>query len=146
MRSSTARFILFLLIMVVFIVLGQAFDLDAASLKERLVNYPLVLSGLIFLLLYVGLTSFCWVGPKDVLRIASALIYGPMVSTLFVWLGELGNATVMFHMSRFFGRGFVEEKFGRRQKEKESSVFLRYISGSSVLNITALRINDIKLL
>ncbi|MCK5083014.1 MAG: hypothetical protein KAR31_08935, partial [Candidatus Omnitrophica bacterium] len=69
-NSRGLKFILFLIILTVCWYLGRVFDVDVAYYQGILARYPLALSGLIFVVLYVVTTTFIWFGPKDVLRIS----------------------------------------------------------------------------
>jgi len=68
------KFLLFAALIVSFIALGRMFDFDPASSRAFLAQHSPLLSSFIFLVLYVVGTFFIWVGPKDVLRVASALV------------------------------------------------------------------------
>jgi len=124
--------VLFLAVFAVCWYLGRIFKFDVAYFQGLLAEYPLMLSGIVFILLYVGATTFIWFGPKDVLRIAAAIFFGPYVSTLLVWVGEMGNAAVMFHVSRSLGQEYVQRKLGvgpnQLNKMKDDSSFLGVIA------------------
>lgn len=64
-----------------------------------------------FFILFVVTTSFLWLGPKDVLRIAGALIFGNYVSTVFVTIAEICILVNQFQLSRRLGRDFAQERF-----------------------------------
>lgn len=116
-QNNTVKFILFLGILVLCWYLGRIFKLDAETLREYFAGFPVVLSGLIFVAIYVATTTFIWLGPKDVLRISSAIFFGGPVSAVYVTIGELVNAFVMFHLSRSLGREYVVEKFKGKARE-----------------------------
>lgn len=118
--------------------LGRVFDVDVAYYQDLLSRYPLALSGLIFVSLYVVTTTFIWFGPKDVLRISSAILFGVMVSTVFVWVGEMINAAVMFYLSRILGREYVQQRLGVKLQELD-----KMKDDSSLLGIVAWRINPL---
>ena len=118
-RKSThqRRFLALILFVACFLALSRFVHFDQQTFQDYLQGFPLFWSGLIFILLYVGLTFFVWVGPKDVLRVVGAFLFGPYLSTLIVWVGEMGNACVMFSFSRHFGRGYVAERMpGKMQR------------------------------
>ncbi|MCK5180636.1 MAG: TVP38/TMEM64 family protein [Candidatus Omnitrophica bacterium] len=127
-NSRGLKFILFLIILTVCWYLGRVFDVDVAYYQGILARYPLALSGLIFVALYVVTTTFIWFGPKDVLRISSAILFGVYVSTVFVWVGEMINSAIMFYLSRVLGREYVQQRFrvkaGELDKMKDDSSFL----------------------
>ncbi len=127
-NNKVLKFILFLIVLAVCWYLGRVFDVDVAYYQGILARYPLALSGLIFVVLYVVTTTFIWFGPKDVLRIASAILFGAYVSTVFVWVGEMINSAIMFYLSRVLGREYVQQRFrvkaGELDKMKDDSSFL----------------------
>jgi uncharacterized membrane protein YdjX (TVP38/TMEM64 family) len=99
-------------------------------------QFPLALSALIFICLYVGLTTLIWFGPKDILRITSAILFGAYISTIFVSIAELCNAVILFKLSRKLGREFVIEKFKLKPKAVD-----KMQQNTSILGTMALRIN-----
>ncbi|MFA5260038.1 MAG: VTT domain-containing protein, partial [Candidatus Omnitrophota bacterium] len=118
-RTNThqIRFLIFILLMACFLALSPFIHFDQQTVQDYLKGFPLFWSGLIFIFLYVGLTFFIWVGPKDVLRVVGAFLFGPYLSTVIVWVGEMGNLCVMFSLSRHFGRGYVAERMpGKMQR------------------------------
>ena len=99
-----------ILLVFLFLALSRFVHFDQQTFQTYLQGFSLFWAGLVFIVLYVGLTFLVWVGPKDVLRVVGALLFGPYISTLIVWVGEMGNACVMFSFSRHFGRGYVAER------------------------------------
>lgn len=102
-----------LLLLAVFLFLvwlaGRQFSLDRTVLQRSLAGMPVVLSGIVFIVLYVVFTFFLWFS-KDLFRLAAALVFGPVVSTVLVLCGELGNCGVLFFLSRKMGRRCVEKE------------------------------------
>ncbi len=121
-KRATLQFVLLVLLVVVFLNIGRFFHLDEEWYRSLLTGTPLVLSGVIFVVLYVVVTSLVWLGPKDFFRISSAIIYGPYISTLFVYIAEVINAFIFFHLSRKFGRGFVESKLQGKMKNLDEKI------------------------
>lgn len=116
------RFAAFLFLILVFFIISRWLHLEPAAVTAWLQAAPLLWSGLIFVGCYVGVTFFVWVGPKDILRVAAAAVYGPWISTAFVWAGEMGNLLTLFALSRRLGRGFVEEKLSRQMRRLDQMV------------------------
>ena len=87
-NNKEGQFILLVIFIIVALGLGRVVRFDFILWKEFLLSFPVWLSGLIFVLLYVSTTSFIWFGPKDVYRVCAAVIFGGFLSTLFVWLAE----------------------------------------------------------
>lgn len=137
-NKKVLKFILFLVIFATCWYLGRVFKFDGAAFQVLLLGYPLVFSGSIFVVLYVGTTTFVWFGPKDVLRISSAILFGGVVSAVFVWIGEMINAMIMFHLSRILGREYVQKKFRVKSRELDQMK-----DNSSFLGLIALRINPL---
>ena len=119
--KSSFRFILFLIIIGGLWALGRVLDIDLVQVRLWLSQYPLWLSGSLFILIYVGLTTLLWVGTIDIFRISGALLFGPYWSTLFVYLAEIANASILFLLSRKLGRAFIEEKFHLKPNDKTYS-------------------------
>lgn len=137
-NKKVLKFIFFLIIFATCWYLGRIYKVDVAFIRDLLSGYSLLLSGSIFVVLYVGTTTFIWFGPKDVLRISSAILFGPLVSTVFVWIGEMVNALVMFTLSRMLGREYVQQKFRVKSQELD-----RMKDDSSFLGVFAWRINPL---
>lgn len=67
-----------------------------------------------------------------------AILFGPVVSTIFVWLAEMGNAFALFYLSRNLGREFVEQKFKLKSQQLD-----RVKEDSTYFGIFTLRINPL---
>jgi len=143
--NKTTRFILLIIVLALCFYFGRSIDLDPTQLKEKLNQYPLVLSSIVFVVLYVFITFFVWFVAKDVFRIASALIYGPYISALLVYLGEMGNAFVLFHLSRKLGQEYVVQKLGvKEEKLKESNKHAGFLGNFTIrINLVPFRIQDL---
>ena len=116
-RSPVAQFLLLILVVGLFLVLGKFFHFDQMACRTFFQQFPLGLSGVVFIVAYVVVTFFIWIGPKDIFRIVAALIYGPFWSTVFVYVAEMINVVVLFSLSRRLGREFVASKIkGGMQK------------------------------
>lgn len=110
--KSRLRFLILIIAIVLIWYLGKFFRIDTQAVEDYLKRFPLVLGAVIFIGLYVVVTFFIWLS-KDIFKIASAIIFGPGLSTLFIWIAEIINAFILFHLARFLGRGFVEKTLGR---------------------------------
>jgi uncharacterized membrane protein YdjX (TVP38/TMEM64 family) len=106
--NSKIKFVSFVIVIILLMVVGNFFHIDIERLQMSLLKFPVLASGIIFIILYVVVTFFIWLS-KDIFRITAALLFGPFISTVFVFIAELINAFILFNFSRFFGRGFVEE-------------------------------------
>lgn len=106
------RFLILIIAIVLIWYLGRFFRIDTQAVEDYLKGLPLVLGAVIFIALYVVVTFFIWLS-KDIFKIASAIIFGPGLSTFFIWIAEVINAFILFHLARFLGRGFVEKTIGK---------------------------------
>jgi uncharacterized membrane protein YdjX (TVP38/TMEM64 family) len=107
--KNRLNFLILVLILIFCWLLGSYCKIDSENLKSIFSKFPLILSGAIFVLLYVVLTFFIWFS-KDILRVLSALIFGTYLSTVLVYLSEMINLIILFTLSRFLGRGFVKNQ------------------------------------
>jgi uncharacterized membrane protein YdjX (TVP38/TMEM64 family) len=108
----------FLMLAIAFLLiwlLGRNLRIDSAGLSTGLGKFPLILSGLIYIILYVVVTFFIFFS-KDIFWIAGALLFGGPLSALFVSIAETVNAALLFHLARRFGRGFVEKMAEEKYK------------------------------
>lgn len=121
LSKPTLHFILFLLLIALMWSLGGALHIDLMKVREWLSHYPIWFSGSLYVLIYVGLTAFLWIGTIDFFRISGALLFGPYWSTLFVFIAETANASILFLLSRKLGREFVEEKFHLKKDDRTYS-------------------------
>jgi len=134
--NKTLKFITFLFLIGLFVFLGQRYPMDIDQVRTFLNRFPIILSGIVFIALYVVLTFFIWFGPKDIFRISSAIFFGAYVSTVLVWIAEMVNAFVLFKFARKFGREFVEQHFPVKRKDFENAQ-----KDSTAFGVLALRIN-----
>jgi len=116
-KNNLLKFLLLITIIVVCIYLGRIFQFDIEHYRKIFSSYPVFVSFLIFVLLYVLTTTFIWFGPKDVFRISGAILFGPYISTVFVCVSEFINAVILFLLSRNLGREYVQEKFRIKQEQ-----------------------------
>lgn len=117
--NPTFRFLLFIAFLIGLWFLGKAFHLDLDKVHAWLAQYPLWISGVCFIVIYVGITTLLWIGTIDFFRTTAALLFGPYWSTLFVYIAEIFNACILFMISRKLGREFVEHKFHLKGKDLE---------------------------
>jgi len=137
-NTQFLRFSLLILIILIFCVLGQFLKFDIDYYRNLLSRFPLFLSAIIYISLYVLSTSFIWMGPGSVFRITGAILFGPYISTLFISIAEIIDATIIFFISRILGRDFVEHKFKLKPEQIDK---IKVDSGP--LWVFALRINPL---
>ena len=138
LENKTLSFLVFIGFLSVCFIFGKIFKFDIESMRSFLTSFPIFLSGIIFVVLYVVLTNLIWFGPKDVFRIAGAVIFGAYISTTLVWISEMLNAVVLFCLSRQLGQEFVEQRFRVKRSKIEGIKESSGIFGSFVLRINPL--------
>ncbi|HBG62105.1 MAG: hypothetical protein A2Y03_08925 [Omnitrophica WOR_2 bacterium GWF2_38_59] len=138
LSNKTLSFLLFIGFLAMCFIFGKIFEFDIDSMRTFLASFPIVLSGIIFVVLYVVLTSFIWFGPKDVFRIASAVLFGAYVSTILVWISEMLNAVVLFCLSRQLGQEFVQQRLKLKKAKIEGVKESTGVFGAFVLRINPL--------
>ncbi|MBD3246115.1 MAG: hypothetical protein GF333_03800 [Candidatus Omnitrophica bacterium] len=114
-HSPKFRFGLFLLLLVVVFFAGQAYSLQVNQFLSRIRALPLLFSGLVFILVYVGGTFIFWY-LKDPLKLAAAVIFGALLSTALIYVSEVINAWIFFRLSRALGKDYMESKLKGRGK------------------------------
>ncbi len=117
--SQSPRFKFTLLILFLFLCwwLGRRVPLDIDAYRSWLSQFPLLISGSVFVVVYVVVTFFVFFA-NDVFRMMSAVLFGAYISTLFVWIAEMINLVMLFHLSRGLGREFVERKLPWQRKRQ----------------------------
>lgn len=89
------------------IILGRYFKIDSEKLKQIFIGRSFLRAALSYIFLYVVVTFFIWLS-KDIFRFIAAIIFGPFLSTMLVFLAEMINALILFSLSRYLGKGFVD--------------------------------------
>jgi len=113
LSSKRFKFILFIAFLAFCWLTGWFLKIDQDSVKDYLGHFPLALSGVIFVVLYVGVTFSMWAA-KDLFKLVGALLYGAPLSAFLIWIAESLNAALLFLLARSMGRGFVEKRMGTR--------------------------------
>lgn len=114
--QNRVKFLIFIIALILIWYLGSFFHPDSGQIENYLKRFPLIYSGIIFILLYCLVTFFIWLS-KDVFRFIAAIVFGAYISTLFIWAAETINAFVLFHLSRYLGRGFVERSLTEKHNK-----------------------------
>ncbi len=120
--NKVLKFFLLIFLIIFFLAIGSFFHFDVDSFKTFLSQFPPWITWIIYIVLYVVVTFFIWLGPKDVFRIAAAVIYGALISTLLVYTAEMFNCLVLFTLSRKLGRSFVESKLKGKMRRVDEAI------------------------
>jgi uncharacterized membrane protein YdjX (TVP38/TMEM64 family) len=94
---------------------GRLLRIDTEALGKSLNRFPVLYSGIIYVVLYVIVTFFIFFS-KDIFWIEGALVFGPYLSTLLVIIAEVINAFIFFHLARYLGRNFVEHYLKKKSE------------------------------
>lgn len=111
--QDRVKFLIFVAALALFWILSRHFRIEPGSAESFFRKIPLLYSGAIFIILYVIVTFFIWFS-KDVFRVVAAILFGPYISTIYVFIAEILNAFILFFLSRYLGRGFVEKSIGEQ--------------------------------
>jgi uncharacterized membrane protein YdjX (TVP38/TMEM64 family) len=107
--SPQFKFIVFILLLILFWQSGQFFEISEFDYESLLKQLPTGLSSIIFVGLYVGVTFVAWLA-KDLFKIVGAIVFGAYLSTTLIWIAEIINAFILFHLSRKLGRDFIQSR------------------------------------
>jgi len=118
LKSPPFKFALLIILLFLFWQMGRHIPLDLDSYRRWLAQFPLFISGFVFVAVYVVVTFFVFFA-NDLFRMMSAVLFGPAISTLFVLTAEMVNLVVLFHLSRNLGREFLEQKFKWKKDRPE---------------------------
>jgi len=112
-----------LLILSIFLLwyLGKFLHIDIQSIQKPLTHFPLAISCVIYVVLYVVVTFFIFFS-KDIFYLAAALLFGPYLSAALVFIAEIINAVILFSLSRILGRDYVENSVSGRYKNLDERI------------------------
>lgn len=108
LSKSYVRFIIFILLIIILIFISKSFSIDKEKMDAFFKKFPPVYSSLVFIALYVASNFFVTGDPKEILKLVSVFVFGVYLSTLLIYIAEIINATLFFHLSRFFGEEFMD--------------------------------------
>ena len=136
--GPTARFFILIGLFALLWVVAHAYQFDIQKIRFYLHQHPFWLSSAVFILMYVGITSLLWVGTMDIFRISGAIIFGPYWGTLFIWIAEILNAAILFHIARGLGQEFVLQKLGIKTDDLKYSKHKGGFWGALILRMNPL--------
>lgn len=108
-QNHRLRFLVLVLFFLSTWLIGKSIHIDLDYYKTLLLSFPILYSGMIFIGLYVAVTFFVWLA-KDIFKVIGAVLFGPVFSSLFIFIAEIINASILFNLSRLLGRNFVKDK------------------------------------
>lgn len=131
--DAVIRGTIIILLLLLIITLGRYFKIDPDNLKQMFLGASFLRSAISYIFMYVAVTFFIWLS-KDVFRFIAAVIFGPFISTILVFLAETINAAILFTLSRYLGKSFVDNLLKGTSRGIQDKV-----SGASVWSIFTLR-------
>jgi uncharacterized membrane protein YdjX (TVP38/TMEM64 family) len=107
-NKNTVYFMFLIISLSVIWYLGRFFHFNGDNIETSLKKLPLFYASLIFLILYIIVTFFIWLS-KDAFKFIAAILFGAYISTFLIFIAESINAIILFNLSRYLGRGYVEK-------------------------------------
>jgi uncharacterized membrane protein YdjX (TVP38/TMEM64 family) len=114
-------FLILILVVLLFWYLGRALQIDIPAIQKWLSVFPPVLSAILYILLYVAVTFFIFFS-KDLFWFMGAILFGPFLSALYICIAETINAFILFYLSRFLGRGYVEKNLSEKYRRLDNKL------------------------
>ncbi|MDD5194944.1 MAG: VTT domain-containing protein [Candidatus Omnitrophica bacterium] len=146
MSRPFKRFLAFIGIFAVLILLGKFFSFDTAKMNEFFKRIPIIYSCLAFIALYIIANFFIFWDIKDVLKIIGAVIFGAFLSTGLIFVAEIINALVFFNISNILGKEFLEKSLQGKFKglyEKLGNLSFTWIVLLRLVPLIPYRILDV---
>jgi uncharacterized membrane protein YdjX (TVP38/TMEM64 family) len=119
--KNKIKFLVLVVLLILLWYLGRFINIDTEALERSLNRFPFVYSGIIYVILYVVITFFVFFS-KDIFWIAGAVAYGPYLSTLLIYIAEIINVLILFHIARYLGRNFVEHYLKKKSEELDDKL------------------------
>jgi len=113
--KNKIKFLVLIICLILFWYAGRLLRIDTEALGKSLNRFPVLYSGIIYVVLYVIVTFFIFFS-KDIFWIEGALVFGPYLSTLLVIIAEVINAFIFFHLARYLGSNFVEHYLKKKSE------------------------------
>jgi uncharacterized membrane protein YdjX (TVP38/TMEM64 family) len=115
------EFLLFLIALAAIWYLGRNVHIDTQAIEQALVKFPLFISCIVYIALYVAVTFFVFFS-KDLFWIIGAVIFKPLLATFLICVAEAINAAILFHLARRFGRAFVEKRVSQKYQHLDEKL------------------------
>ena len=113
--KNKIKFLVLIICLILLWYAGRLLRIDTEALGKSLNRFPVLYSGIIYIVLYVIVTFFIFFS-KDIFWIEGALVFGPYLSTLLVIIAEVINAFIFFHLARYLGSNFVEHYLKKKSE------------------------------
>lgn len=114
-HKNRVKFLILIFCLVLLWYLGSLLHIDTEALRKSLGRLPILFSAIIYVALYVLVTFFI-VFSKDIFWVAGAVVFGAVLSTLLVYIAEIINVLILFHLARYLGRNFIEHYLKKKSE------------------------------
>jgi len=131
------KFIIFLTLLGLFIFVGRFYSPDIERIDSFLKKVPIAFASFAFTLFYVVGTFFIWY-LKDPLKIVGATLFGAYLSTILIYIAEIINAYLFFHISNVLGKDFVEKSLRGKFKNFYKNLENINLGGIFILRVIPL--------
>jgi len=113
--KNRIKFLILILLLVFLWYLARYFHIDTEFLEKSISGFPHLYSWILYVVSYVIITFFIFFS-KDIFWVAGAVIFGAVLSTLLVTIAEIINVFILFHLTRYLGRNFVEHHLKKKSQ------------------------------
>ncbi len=105
--NNRIKFLVFVLVLLLLLSLGKYLNIDTTAIEKFLKGFPLIYAAALYVVLYVVVTFFIFFS-KDIFWILGAVLFGAYISAALILISEIINAAILFNLSRYLGRQYVE--------------------------------------
>ncbi len=113
--KNRIKFLVLIICLILLWYLGGLLRIDTEALGKSLSRFPVLYSAILYVVFYVIVTFFIFFS-KDIFWVAGAVAFGAILSTLLVYISEIINALILFHLARYLGRNFVEHHLKKKSE------------------------------
>ena len=113
--KNKIKFLVLIISLILLWYLGRFLRIDTEALGKSLSRFPILYSAILYVVFYVIITFFVFFS-KDIFWVAGAVVFGAILSTLLVYISEIINALILFHLARYLGRNFVEHHLKKKSE------------------------------
>ncbi|MBU0549518.1 MAG: VTT domain-containing protein [Candidatus Omnitrophica bacterium] len=131
------RFAILLLFLIIIGISNYYLRIDLERIRFFLEGFSPWLGALIFAFIYVLATIFLPLS-KDILKVVAAVYLGFIFSSLGIWIAEIVNAVLFFHLARYLGRKYVEKRLKGRARAIDEKISSSGFKGILILRLIPL--------
>ncbi len=114
-HKNKIKFLALIICLILLWYLGRLLPIDVEALGESFSRFPVLYSAILYVVFYVIVTFFVFFS-KDIFWVAGAIAFGDILSTLLVYIAEIINAIILFHLARYLGRNLMEHYLKKKSE------------------------------